>query len=173
MSAQLIELALLMSAAYLRSTPDLGKAEGQCRPGESGPSLLVSVVGLKDRVGRLKLEVYPANDQDFLQPDNDLIAAGKTFRRVEMAVPREGLPKLCIRVPRPGPYAVMLLHDRDENRKFSLTIDGVGFGGNPRLGLARPKAAAATINALGGPTHETIVLNYRHGLFGFGPLKRD
>jgi hypothetical protein len=35
----------------LASTPELGKAEGKCRPGESGPAFLVDVVGLKDRTG--------------------------------------------------------------------------------------------------------------------------
>lgn len=65
-------LMLLLGAA-LPSTPDLGKAEGQCRPRETGPSLLVDVAGLKDRRGRLKLELYPANDDDFLQDRKSVV----------------------------------------------------------------------------------------------------
>lgn len=158
------------------STPDLGKAEARCRPGESGPSFLLDVVGLKDGKGNLKAEVYPANDRDFLQDDNILISQGKTFRRVEVPVRQDGpqnghAMQLCIRVPGPGRYAVSVLHDRDSNRKFGLSVDGVGFGGNPKLGLGKPKAASATLVAGTGPTRYRIVMNYRRGLLSFGPIK--
>lgn len=159
----------LLVAATLPSTPDLGKAEGQCRPGERGPAFLVQVRGLKDRKGRLKLEVYPANDKDFLQDDNLLVMAGKTFRRVEVPVPATGTPQLCVRLPSAGTYAVSLLHDRDENRKFNWRIDGIGFSGNPRLGWGKPSSGKAAVNAGSGLTTIQIVLNYRHGL-GVAPL---
>jgi uncharacterized protein (DUF2141 family) len=164
--------ALVLLHAMLRSTPDLGKAEGQCRPDESGPSFVVEVVGLKDRRGLLKLELYPANDDDFLQDDNKLISAGKVFRRVEVPVPQSGPVALCIRAPGPGVYALSLLHDRDANHKFSLSIDGIGFAGNPHLGLFKPRASAASARVGSGPALISIVLNYRHGLFSFGPMKR-
>lgn len=131
-------LPLLAAAAPIPSTPDLGKAEGKCRPGESGPAFLVHVNGLKDRTGRLKLEVYPANDKDFLADDNVLVAAGKTFRRVEVDVPGSGAPVLCVRVPAAGRYGVSLLHDRDSNRRFGWRVDGIGFASNPKLGLSKP-----------------------------------
>lgn len=161
--------AAAIAAPYLRSTPDLGKAEGRCRPGESGPSFLVEVNGLKDREGKLKLEVYPANDKDFLANDNTLIMAGKTFRRVEVDVPASGTPTLCVRVPGPGRYGVSLLHDRDSNRKFGWRVDGIGFASNPRLGLGKPKAARASATAGEGPTRLSIVMNYQRGL-GMRPL---
>ncbi len=164
--------ALLLLGSHVPSSPNLGKAEGQCRAGENGPSFLVEVVGLKDRSGNLKLELYPANDDDFLEDDNILINAGKVFRRVEVAVPRTGPVALCIRTPGPGLYALSLLHDRDANRKFGLSIDGIGFAGNPKLGFSKPRAAAASAWAGTGPTRITIVPNYRHGLFSFGPLKQ-
>lgn len=165
----LLPLALLSSVA-LPSTPDLGKAEARCRSDEDGPAFLIDIVGLKDRQGNLKLEVYPANDADFLQDDNILIAQGKTFRRVEMPVPKGPRPTLCVRLPGPGRYAVTVLHDRDGNRKFGLSVDGVGFGNNPKLGMGKPKASAAAINAGRAPTRERIVMNYRRGLLSFGPV---
>jgi uncharacterized protein (DUF2141 family) len=154
------------------STPELGKAEGRCRAEEPGPAFLVEVQGLKDRAGRLKLEVYPANDQDFLQDDNILIYHGKTFRRVEEVVPQSGPVVMCVRVPGPGTYSISLLHDRDSNRKFSWTIDGIGFASNPRLGWGKPHAAAARANAGPGLTRIGIVLNYHHGL-GMSPIHGD
>lgn len=163
--------ALAMATTAIPSSPDLGKAEGQCRPDENGPAFLVDAMGLKDRRGRLKLELYPANDKDFLADDNVLIAAGKTFRRVEVAVPASGPVQLCIRAPAAGTYALSLLHDRDSNRKFALSVDGVGFAGNPKLGLSKPSSASASARAGSGPTRISITLNYRHGLFSFGPLE--
>jgi len=168
----LLALPLIVAAApALRSTPDLGKAEARCRPGENGPAFLVSVQGLKDRTGNLKLEVYPSNEQDFLADDNILIAAGKTFRRVEVPVPQDATPELCVRLPGPGAYNISLLHDRDGNRKFGWTVDGIGFSANPKLGWSKPKAASARVNAGAGLTRIGIVMNYKRGL-GVAPLKK-
>lgn len=175
MIAQLILLPALsmMASAIIPSTPSLGKAEARCRGNEEGPAFLIDIVGLKDRQGNLKLEVYPSNDADFLQDDNILISQGKTFRRVEIPVSStSGTVTLCVRLPEPGRYAVSVLHDRDGNRKFGLSIDGIGFGGNPRLGMGKPKAAAASIVAGNRITRERIVMNYRRGLLSFGPIKR-
>ncbi|WP_404478769.1 DUF2141 domain-containing protein [Novosphingobium sp. BL-52-GroH] len=162
--------ALMLSAATMPSSPDLGKKEGQCGRNERGPSLLVSVAGLKDREGNLKLEVYPANDEDFLADDNVLLGAGKVFRRIEVPVPPSGPVELCIRVPKPGIYAASLLHDRDGNRQFGWRVDGIGFSSNPKLGWSKPKAAKVAFTAGPGPTRLRIMLNYRSGL-GVAPLK--
>lgn len=170
--AVLIPLLPLMVAAYVPSTPDLGKAEAQCRPGETGPALLVTIAGLKDRRGNLKLEVYPSNDKDFLQDDNILINEGKTFRRVEVPVPATNPVVLCARIPGPGAYSVSVLHDRDGNRRFGWTVDGIGFSGNPKLGWSKPKADKSRVIAGSGLTRLTVVMNYRHGL-GVAPLKND
>ncbi len=177
MKAAIAALALIAGAAhaqsgtYLPSTPDLGKAEAACRANETGPAVLVLVTGLKDREGRIKAELYPATDDDFLADDNVLLMAGKTFRRVEVAVPASGPVQLCLRIPGPGAYALTVLHDRDANRKFGLSSDGVGFSGNPKLGLSKPRAASARFVAGSGLTAATVRMNYRRGLFSFGPLK--
>ncbi|CAN5242575.1 DUF2141 domain-containing protein [soil metagenome] len=164
-------LALIAAVAF-PSSPDLGKAEGQCRPGEHGPAFLVEVRGLKDRKGRLKLELYPSNDSDFLADDNVLLSAGKTFRRVETAVPSTGPVSLCIRAPAPGIYALSLLHDRNNDRKFAVSTDGIGFAANPKLGFSKPRAGAASATVGDSPARISITLNYRKGLLSFGPLEQ-
>jgi uncharacterized protein (DUF2141 family) len=165
----LVGLPLIL-AAFVNTSPELGKAQGQCRPNEPGPAFQVDVIGLKDRQGLLKLEVYPSNDDDFLQDDNILVNAHKTFRRVEIPVPQSGNVTMCIRVPAAGPYSLSLLHDRDEDRKFGWMVDGVGFSGNPHLGWFKPKAAATRAFAGPGLTHIQIVMNYRH-FVGVAPIK--
>ena len=163
---------LLAAGPALRSSPDLGKTEGRCRPGESGPALLVEVTGMKDRTGNLKLEVYPATDQDFLADDNVLVAADKTFRRVEVATPQSGAVVLCVRIPGPGTYAVAVLHDRNMDRRFSWKIDGIGFSANPKLGWSKPKARASRVVVNGrGVSKIAVMMNYKSGL-GVAPLKQ-
>ena len=164
---------MLAGGPALQSSPDLGKAEGRCRVGEGGPALLVEAVGMKDRAGLMKLEVYPANDQDFLADDNVLVAAGKTFRRVETATPQAGAVVLCVRIPGPGTYAVSLLHDRNSDRRFNWKIDGIGFSANPKLGWSKPRAHAARVIVNGaGVSKISVVMNYKSGL-GIAPLKQQ
>jgi uncharacterized protein (DUF2141 family) len=93
-----------------------------------------------------------------------LVMAGKVFRRVEAPIPGQGEVVLCIRVPRPGAYSLSLLHDRNGNRRFNLSSDGIGFPNNPRLGWSKPSAAATRVNAGPGLTRVRIVMNYRRGL---------
>lgn len=165
-------LVFALTGAKLLSTPSLGQAEGRCRADETGPALMINVVGLKDRGGTMKAELYPANDQDFLADDNVLISAGKTFRRVVIDVPASGNVQMCIRAPAAGTYGLSLLHDRDGNRKFGLSIDGVGFGSNPKsLGPFKPKIAVGRVVAGSGLTPITVRLMYRRGLMSFGPIR--
>jgi uncharacterized protein (DUF2141 family) len=169
--------ALLPVVAYAQvpSSPNLGIAEGRCRPGESGPSLLVNVLGLKDRAGNLKAELYPATDADFLADDNVLINAGKTFRRVLIDVPQSGAVQICIRAPSAGTYALTVLHDRDKDRKFNLsrtTGDGIGFGANPTSqGPFKPKLSVARVTVGTGPTTVNVIMLYRTGWLSLGRLR--
>ena len=159
-----------MIAATLASTPDLGVAAGRCRTPENGPAFLVDVAGLKDRTGRLKLELYPATNADFLADDNVLVEAGKPFARVEAPIPQAGEVQLCIRAPHSGRYALSLLHDRNSDRKFQLSTDGIGFSNNPKLGWSKPDAERVAIDVGDTPRRIAIVMNYRHGL-GMRPEK--
>ncbi len=162
----------MLIAAGVASSPELGKAEGRCRPNEQGPAYLLSVTGLKDRTGNLKLELYPSNNADFLQDDNILINAGKAFARVEVPVPASDPVNLCIRAPRPGNYSLVLMHDRDANRKFGLSIDGIAFPGDPRMCWGRPKAEKARAAVGSTPVRLSVTMQYRRSLVCFGPLKK-
>jgi uncharacterized protein (DUF2141 family) len=172
-----VMLASVLPAAALAqvpSSPSLGIAEGRCRPGESGPALMITAVGLKDRRGTLKAELYPANDTDFLADDNVLINAGKTFRRVVVDVPGSGPVQVCLRAPAAGVYGLSLLHDRDRDRRFNKARDGdgVGFGANPASqGPFKPRIAVGRVTVGNGPTPVTVRMMYRNGLLSVGPLK--
>jgi uncharacterized protein (DUF2141 family) len=158
--------------AEVSPSPILGTAEGHCRPNESGPAFLLTVIGLKDRRGLMKVELYPATDEDFLNDDAILINEGKPFRRVEIPVPPVGPVQMCIRAPHSGAFGLSLLHDRDGNHKLGLSVDGVGFPSNPAsLGPSKPRIAMGRAVVGNGPTPLTIRLLYRRGLLSFGPIR--
>ncbi|MEG3163917.1 DUF2141 domain-containing protein [Sphingomonas sp. PB2P19] len=162
-------LCLLLASGPAATQGILGPDAAACRASE-GPAIQVDATGLKDRTGDLKLELYPANETDFLKPDKDLLAAGKTFRRISVTTPAAGAIALCLRVPRPGRYALLLVHNRDGKNKFSFWSDGAGFPGNVKLGRARPKVGQALIDVGSGITVTHIRLQYLRGLGGFGPV---
>jgi uncharacterized protein (DUF2141 family) len=162
---------VLIGAAPVTPNPSLGKAEALCRPNEVGPALLITAVGLKDRKGLLRAELYPDNDSDFLQDDAILINQGKTFRRVDLPLSTAGPTTLCLRVPAAGRYALSVLHDRDRNLKFGVFSDGIGFSNNPKLSRSKPKASEAIITVDAGLTRIAIRMNYLHGFMQFGPLE--
>ena len=165
-------LALVLMGNFPVPPKELrGRQNATCRPNEPGPAVRVTVQGLKDRRGMLRLELFPANDDDFLEDDKVLIREGKTFKRVDMPVPASGTPGLCVRAPRPGTYTIAVLHDRNGDQKFSALGDGVGFPGDPHLGLKRPPASAATITIGDGVLQTDVTLQYLRGL-RFAPLKR-
>lgn len=147
----------------------LGEDAAACVNG--GPAIRVNVMGLKDRTGRLKLELYPATEDDFLKDDTILRREGKFFRRVWARTPATGPVALCIRAPGAGRYALLFTHDRDGRNKFDFWQDGAGFPSNRRLGRSRPKLAEAIVNVGGGTLVVDIRAQYLRGLSGFAPYE--
>ncbi|MGA1798120.1 DUF2141 domain-containing protein [Sphingomonas sp. 4RDLI-65] len=170
-------IRLAIAGALMLASPAsaemLGSDAAACRPGagsNGGPAIAAEITGLKDRTGELKLELYPGEEADFLKDDRALIAAGKTFRRVSVPTPAAGPTTMCIRVPRPGRYALLLTHNRDGKNKFSFWSDGAGFASNVKLGRSRPKVEQALVEVGGGVTTVRITAQYLRGLGGFGPI---
>lgn len=168
MTAAMVALATVPQAAGAQV---LGSDAAACTGG-GGPAILARIEGLKDRKGNLKLELYPANEEDFLQDDGVLVRAGKTFRRVQVPTPATGARvEICIRVPRPGRYALLFTHDRDGKNKFNFWSDGAGFPANTKLGRRKPPLASALIDVPNGVATTTIRAQYLRGLGGFGPVE--
>lgn len=169
--ARRLTAALPLFLAATAAHGDVGGEADACARGH--PAVLVKVVGLKDHVGRLKLELYPANSADFLRDDRDLLAAGKIFRRVWASIPPSGTTSLCIRIPKPGTYALLLTHDRDGKNKFNPWRDGAGVPGNAPMGRSRPEVAGAEVKVGNGPAVVTIQVQYLHGFPpSFSPLSK-
>ncbi len=164
-------VALVLFTACFGLNPANAEGGGTCKVSTTGPTLTINIVGLKDRKGRLRAELFPNNDADFLADNDVLVAQGKPFRRVDLELPGTVTTTMCMNTPPPGVYTFSVLHDRDLNRKFGIWNDGVGFAGNPTLGHSKPKAAQARISILPGVNRVTIILNYLRGL-SFSPLAK-
>jgi uncharacterized protein (DUF2141 family) len=155
---------------YIPSSPDLGVAEGKCRPNESGAAYMINVTGLKDRKGMLRVELYPNNDADFLADDNILVMAHKAFARVVQPMPAKGDVTVCIRAPGPGTYTLSVIQDRNSNRKFEYGSEGAGFPRIGNLGRNKPKAADVALSVGASPQAVTVPMQY-FSLFRLGLAK--
>ena len=162
--ALLMTALLLGLAAPPAGAQILGADAPACQAG--GPAVEATITGLKDRAGEVRLELYPATPDDFLKGDRQLMAEGKVFRRVSVAPPHEGALVMCIRVPHPGRYALLMTHNRDGRMKFDYKVDGAGVPGNRRMGFGKPRLASAEVMAGAGVTPVAIRAQYL-GLFGF------
>lgn len=149
----------------------LGPNPEACAAGAPGPAVLVQVGGFKDRAGNLRVELYPAVDEDFIAPGSKLRAEGKVFQRIDVPTPQSGNGEVCVVLPAPGSYAIVVLHDRNANGRLDAFSDGYGFANNPRLGYSKPAVAEATFKAEGPQTRLDVVLNYWTG-FAARPLRR-
>lgn len=160
--------AVLAAPATPANAQPLGSDASACMSGS--PSIQVNITGLKDRTGRLKLELYPATQDDFLKDDRDLKKEGKFFRRIWVDTPAAGPVVLCIKAPGPGQYALFFTHDRDGKNKFNFWKDGAGLPSNNKLGRSRPQLDQAVVSVSGGTATVNIRAQYMRGLSGFGPL---
>lgn len=161
-------LLLLLGTTPVAAQRILGRDAEACSRGE--PSIRVFPEGLRDRTGRIKLELFPATAEDFLKDDTILKREGKPFRRVWARLPDEGAVSICIRVPGRGRYALFFTHDRDGRNKFDLFQDGAGFPSNRRIGRTWPALSDGEVNVGGGETRLDIRVQYLRGVAGFAPI---
>ncbi len=143
----------------------LGSDAAACAPGAPGPAVLVNVIGFKDRDGRLRVQYYPDEKEDYL-------GSGRYIRRQEIPVTASGDMQLCLTLPAPGSYVMVALHDRNKDGKLSIWGDGIGFSNNPRIPLGKPALEKTRFAAGPGVTRLDVVLNYMQGLSP-RPIKKN
>ena len=100
-----------------------------CTLGASGPALAVEVSGFKARTGNIRIYVYGDDPADFLKKK-------KRIKRVNVPVTRIGALRACVRLPRPGRYALIVQHDVNGNKRADWK-DGGGASRNPEVTLLR------------------------------------
>lgn len=156
LSAALVAAALAVPA--MPAAAALGPDAAACSAGANRPAMLVSVNGFKNRVGKLRIQLYGGDPKTFLE-------RGAKLKRIDLPVTRSGAMNVCVAVPRTGTYAIAVRHDADANGKTNWN-DGGGFSGNPKLSILKlkPSYRSAAVAVGGGVKVVPVVLNYRSGL---------
>lgn len=127
----------------------------------AGPSILVKVVGLKNRAGTVRIRLFGGDPKTYFDKRYAL-------ERIEFAAPKTGDVERCVAVPRVGTYAVDVRHDANSNGKSDRS-DGAGASGNPDVSLLdvifkkKPPVNKVQINVGRGSTVATIIIKYLSG----------
>ena len=166
MSRLFLSAALLAATLAVTAGPAaaaLGPDAAACSAGANRPAMLVSVNGFKNRVGRIRVQLYDNNPANFLEK-------GKKRKRIELPVTRAGAMNVCVALPKAGTYAVSVHHDADNDGKRGWNHGG-GFTGNPKLSLIKlkPSHRQTAVSVGNGMKTVPVVLNYRRGL-SVGPI---
>jgi uncharacterized protein (DUF2141 family) len=159
--------ALALAATFAAAEPAgavLGPDAARCRSGSAAPAILVAVNGFKNRVGKLRVQVY--------DDPKDFMVRGKKMRRIDVPLTGSGPMEVCVGVPRPGAYAIVIRHDADGNGKTGWN-DGAGYSNNPHLSIVslKPAFRKVAVNVGNGVRPVSVVLNYRRGL-SIAPISR-
>ena len=71
--------------------------------------------------------------------------------------------KVCMPLPGPGTYGIVVRHDVNANGKTDITKDGGGMSNNPSiniLNLGKPSYTKTRFNVGNGPVYKTITMRY-------------
>lgn len=145
----------LAAPAQAQYRQKISNDAGKCAAG-SGPSVWVNVTGVKASTGRIRVQSYRANQQDWLEK-------GRWIYRMESPA-SAGTMRFCMPLPAAGSYAVAVRHDLDGDGKTDLFGDGGAMSNNPSvnlLNLGKPSYKKAAFNVGNGVQNITVKMRYR------------
>ena len=143
--------ALAMPAQAQYRQP-ISNDSARCRGGDSAVS--VTVTGIKSSTGRIRVQLYRATRQDWLEK-------GRWIHRIEQPA-RAGSMTFCMPVPAPGSFGIAVRHDVNNNGESDLTQDGGGVSNNPGINLfnlGKPSFDKAAVQ-VNGVRSITITMRY-------------
>jgi len=97
-----------------------------CAPG-GGPSVRVTINGIKSSSGTVRAQVYNGTRADWLE-------SGRWLNRIELPA-RRGRMTICLPVPESGNYAVAVRHDVNGNGSTDIRSDGGAMSNNPSINI--------------------------------------
>ena len=119
-TAVLAATALAASPALSEPPDDPSRCGNQVR----SPAALILIDGLANQSGKLRIYVYGNDPRTFLKK------AGRV-KKVNLPAARlDPSRQVCVTLPAPGRYAIVVQHDVDADKKMGLN-DGAGASRNP------------------------------------------
>ena len=151
--------AALTAATGALALPAPARKASGCTAGK--PSVLVHVAGFKRPAGKVKVSLYGSEGR--------WLSKSGRISRVKMPVTGKAMD-ICMPVPAPGRYAVVVHHDYNVNGERDRE-DGGGYSRNPKVSLLNPKPSfsKAAFQVGNGPSRVGVRLLYIKGL-GVGPV---
>jgi len=124
-----------------------------CEAGAGNAALFVEVRNIKSKEGNLRAQIYSSDPEEFLEK-------GKKLVRVDVPVVLENEQSVCVPVPAPGVYALVIMHDKNANGKADFFSEGFGFANNPKLGFGPPDGEKVMIKIPEGVSKTSVTLKY-------------
>jgi uncharacterized protein (DUF2141 family) len=127
----------------------------KCAPGASGPAIKVTINGIKESSGRIRVQSYNGTKTDWLE-------SGRWLSRIE-APAKSGSMIFCVPVASSGAYGIAVRHDINGNGKTDLREDGGAMSNNPSINifnLGKPSYKKTAFNVGNGVTAITINMKY-------------
>lgn len=144
-------LAAPASAQYRQK---IGNDMSKCRGG-AGPSVLVTVDGIKSSTGTVRVQAYRGTKADWLEK-------GRWIYRIETSA-RAGSMKFCMPVPAAGTYGIAVRHDANGNGKSDISKDGGAMSNNPSINifnLGKPSYKKTRFNVGDGVVPIRVSMRY-------------
>ncbi|WP_308910223.1 DUF2141 domain-containing protein [Pseudokordiimonas caeni] len=145
-------LALTMVSAPVLAEE---KSSADCEVPAGGAVVRAEIHNIRSAEGNLRAQIYSNDKAEFLKK-------GKKLVRIEVPA-LEDDASMCVPLPAPGRYALVILHDRNANGKSDFFSEGFGFSNNPKLGLSAPDHEDVVFDAPPGETLVSIDLQYMFG----------
>ena len=142
------------SPAAAQYRQKIGNDMSKCHRG-AGPSVLVTVDGVKSSTGTVRVQAYRGTKADWLEK-------GRWIYRIE-APAKAGTMTFCMPVPQNGTYGIAVRHDANGNGKTDIRKDGGAMSNNPSINifnLGKPSYKKTAINV--GPGVKSIRVQMRY-----------
>jgi uncharacterized protein (DUF2141 family) len=161
MFRRLRPLALAGIAGLLCVTPALAQYKQEIRndmrrcADNAGPAIALTVDGVKNASGNVRVQSYRATSADWLQ-------RGRWLSRIEVPA-RAGSMTFCVPVPAAGNYALAVRHDVNGNGETDITVDGGAMSNNPSINifnLGRPSVSKTAFAVGKGVTTIRVRMKY-------------
>lgn len=142
------------SPAEAQYRQKIGNDMAKCQSG-AGPSVLVTIDGVKSSTGTVRVQSYRGTKADWLEK-------GRWINRIE-APAKSGTMTFCMPVPDSGTYGIAVRHDANGNGKSDITKDGGAMSNNPSINifnLGKPSYKKTAISV--GPGVKSIRVRMRY-----------
>ena len=149
--------ALALAAPTLAQTrygQEIAHDPARCQAGK--PGVWVSVTGIKQASGTVRIQSYRATKADWLE-------TGRWLTRMEVPA-KAGTMRFCMPIAEPGVYGIAVRHDINGNGKTDIFADGGAMSNNPSLNifnLGKPSYKKVGFTVGNSPESITIQMRYR------------